>query len=180
MPVSPWWEIALKLVLASILGGLIGFERERRGKPAGLRTHMLVSLASALFIMASQEAAARDGEPLDSVRAMAGVVQGVGFLGAGVILQSRGEVRWLTTAAALWAAAAVGLGVALGMYYMVVLASVLVFATLRWLGAFEERYIPSRRKSPSGRDKAPTNGDQSPPNRDKLPPDSDQFPPNRE
>ncbi len=147
MPVSPWWEIAVKLILAILLGGLIGFERERRGKPAGLRTHMLVSVASALYVMAAQETALRAGEPVDSVRAMSGVAQGVGFLGAGVILQSRGEVRWLTTAAALWAAAAVGLGVAMGMYYMVVLASVLVWVILRWVDVLEKRYVTRARRS---------------------------------
>lgn len=153
MPVSPWWEIAIKLILAALLGGVIGFERERRGKPAGLRTHMLVSLASALFVMASQEMAARVGEPLDAVRAMVGVAQGVGFLGAGVILQSRGEVRWLTTAAALWAASAVGLGVAMGMYYMVALASVLVWIVLRWVDIVEKRYITRvRRRVPQDRE----------------------------
>ena len=147
MPVSPWWEIAVKLILAILLGGLIGFERERRGKPAGLRTHMLVSVASALYVMAAQETALRAGEPVDSVRAMSGVAQGVGFLGAGVILQSRGEVRWLTTAAALWAAAAVGLGVAMGMYYMVVLASLLVWVILRWVDVLEKRYVTRARRS---------------------------------
>jgi putative Mg2+ transporter-C (MgtC) family protein len=147
MPISPWWEIAIKLVLAILLGGVIGFERERRGKPAGLRTHMLVSVAAAVYVMAAQEMALRAGEPVDSVRAMAGVAQGVGFLGAGVILQARGEVRWLTTAAALWAAAAVGLGVAMGMYYMVALASVLVWIILRWFDVLEKRYVTRSRRS---------------------------------
>ena len=147
MPVSPWWEVAIKLVLAALLGGVIGFERERRGKPAGLRTHMLVSLASAVFVMAAREAAASSEGPLDSVRAMAGVAQGVGFLGAGVILQSRGEVRWLTTAAALWTAAAVGLGVAMGMYYIAAFASALVWVILRGGNAFERRYMSRARRS---------------------------------
>ena len=141
MPVSPWWEVTIKLVLAAFLGGVIGFERERRGKPAGLRTHMLVSLAAAVFVLAAREAAALSGESLDSVRAMAGVAQGVGFLGAGVILQSRGEVRWLTTAAALWSAAAVGLSVAMGMYYIATLAAVLVWGVLRGGEVVERRYI---------------------------------------
>lgn len=141
MPVSPWWEIAVRLTLAAFLGGVIGFERERRGKPAGLRTHMLVSVAAAVFVLSAQEAAIRAGESVDSVRAMSGVAQGVGFLGAGVILQARGEVRWLTTAAALWTAAAMGLGAAMGMYYIVILASVLVWIILRWFDVIEERYI---------------------------------------
>jgi len=148
MPVSPWWEITIKLVLAIVLGGVIGFERERRGKPAGLRTHMLVSVASAVFVLSAQEMALRAGEAVDSVRAMAGVAQGVGFLGAGVILQSHGEVRWLTTAAALWAAAAVGLGAGMGMYFIVILASALVWVILRWLDIIEHRYVARGRDRP--------------------------------
>lgn len=83
MPVSPWWEIAVRLTLAAFLGGVIGFERERRGKPAGLRTHMLVSVAAAVFVLSAQEAAIRAGESVDSVRAMSGVAQGVGVPGGG-------------------------------------------------------------------------------------------------
>jgi len=154
MPVSPWWEVAVRLGLAVFLGGLIGYERERRGKPAGLRTHMLVSVAAAVFVLSAQEMALRADEPVDAVRAMAGVAQGVGFLGAGVILQARGEVRWLTTAAALWAAAAVGLGAAMGMYYIVILASVLVWIILRWFDVIEDRYIPRERRRNKGNKEA--------------------------
>lgn len=150
MPVSPWWEIAIRLGLAVSLGGLIGYERERRAKPAGLRTHMLVSVAAAVFVLSAQETALRAGEPVDAVRAMAGVAQGVGFLGAGVILQARGEVRWLTTAAALWAAAAVGLGAAMGMYFIVILASLLAWIILRWFDVLEERYITRVRRRNKG------------------------------
>jgi putative Mg2+ transporter-C (MgtC) family protein len=153
MPVMPWWEVAIRLVLALVLGGVIGYERERRGKPAGLRTHMLVSVAAAVFVLSAQEAARRAGEPVDSVRALTGIAQGVGFLGAGVILQSRGEVRWLTTAAALWAAAAVGLGAAMGMYYIVIVASALVWIILRWLDVVEGRI----QRAPDG-SSARTNG----------------------
>lgn len=134
-----WWEILARLVAAFILGGLIGWERETRGKPAGLRTIILVSVSSCLFTLSSMEAVARYGGSLDIVRAMAGVAQGVGFLGAGVIMQSRGEVRWLTTAASLWAAAAVGYSIALGLYVTSVIGAFIVFVTLRWLVGIEGR-----------------------------------------
>ncbi|MHB1357483.1 MAG: MgtC/SapB family protein, partial [Anaerolineae bacterium] len=98
-----WWEIILRMVLAVVLGGVIGWEREISGKPAGLRTMILVSLASAIFVLAAQQAAAQVGDSIDSIRAMAGIVSGVGFLGAGVVMRTQGDVRWLTTAASLWA-----------------------------------------------------------------------------
>lgn len=135
-----WWEIVLRMLLASLLGGFIGWERETRGKPAGLRTLIIVSLSAAVYVIVAQQAALSRGEPVDSVRAMSGVAQGVGFLGAGVILQSRGEVRWLTTAAALWAAAALGLASGLGMYFVAILAALMIFATLRWALFIEERW----------------------------------------
>jgi putative Mg2+ transporter-C (MgtC) family protein len=138
---SPWWELLLRMVLAGLVGGLIGWEREARGKPAGFRTLMLVSLAAAIYVMAAQQAALSYGEPVQPGRAMAGIAQGIGFLGAGAILQSRGEVRWLTTAAALWAAAALGLAAGLGMYFLSIAGGILVFATLHWLALVEERWV---------------------------------------
>ncbi len=135
-----WWEIVLRMLLASLLGGFIGWERETRGKPAGLRTLIIVSLSASVYVIVAQQAALARGEPVDAVRAMSGVAQGVGFLGAGVILQSRGEVRWLTTAAALWAAAALGFAAGLGMYFIALLAGLMIFATLRWALLIEERW----------------------------------------
>lgn len=146
-----WWEIVLRMLLASLLGGLIGWERETRGKPAGLRTLIIVSLSASVYVIVAQQAALANGEPVDSVRAMSGVAQGVGFLGAGIILQSRGEVRWLTTAAALWASAALGLASGLGMYFVAILAALMIFATLRWALFIEEQWArrrPERTKSP--------------------------------
>ena len=130
-----------RLFLAAVLGGLIGWEREMERKPAGLRTLLIVSLSSAIFVLACQQAALRYGGPLEPVRAMAGVAQGVGFLGAGAILQSHGEVRWLTTAAALWAAAALGLAAGEGMYFIASLGGIMVFATLKWLVVVEDRWV---------------------------------------
>ena len=146
-----WWETVLRLVLAVVLGGLLGWEREVQRKPAGLRTLMLVSLASAIFVLGARQAAFFAGEPLDAVRAMAGVAQGVGFLGAGLILRTRGEVRWLTTATSLWVAAAVGFATAEGLYVLALSGTLLAFAILRWMVAVEDRLVrKSDDKKPQG------------------------------
>mgnify|MGYP000976675739 CR=1 FL=1 len=135
----PWWEVLLRLGLATLLGGLIGWERETRRKPAGLRTLMLVSLSSCIYVVAAIVTARQHEEPIDAVRAVSGVAQGVGFIGAGVILQSRGEVRWLTTAASLWGAAGLGAAVGLGQYLIALAGGVLVYGTLRWAVLIESR-----------------------------------------
>ena len=136
-----WWEIVLRLLSAVLIGAIVGWERETRGKPAGLRTLSLVSLASAVYVLASQQAALSQGEPAEPMRAMAGIAQGVGFIGAGAILQARGEVRWLTTAAALWAVAAVGFACGMGMYMIAIVSGLLVFVVLRCMAVVEERWI---------------------------------------
>ncbi len=143
-----WLEVIGKLLLSALLGGIIGWEREKQHKPAGFRTVMLVSLASTIYVMSATFAAERSGETLDAVRAMAGIAQGIGFLGAGVILQSRAEVRWLTTAASLWAAAAIGYAVGIGVYEVAVPACVLVFIILHWMGKLADRWIHSEGSRP--------------------------------
>ena len=135
----PWWELVLRMVLSVFLGGLIGWERETSGKPLGLRTLILVSLSVTMYVMAATQSAAVRGEPNEPGRLMAGVAQGIAFLGAGAILQSRRKVRWLTTAAALWAAAAVGFAVGMGRYMIAVVGGALIFGTLRGLVFVEER-----------------------------------------
>ena len=102
---------------------------------------MLVSLSAAIFVISAEQAALRHGEVADIVRAMTGIAQGVGFLGAGAIVQSRREVRWLTTAASFWAAAALGFAAGAGMYLVAILGGLLVFATLRWLLLAEKRWL---------------------------------------
>jgi putative Mg2+ transporter-C (MgtC) family protein len=134
-----WWEVILRMGLAVFLGGLIGWEREVAGKPAGLRTMILVSLSSSIFVLAAQQAALLAGGLPENVRAMAGIVTGVGFLGAGLVMHTQGDVRWLTTAASLWASAALGLSSALGMYMIALVGGLLVFVTLHWLPALERR-----------------------------------------
>ena len=137
----PAWELALRILLSALLGGLIGWERETRGKPLGFRTMILVSLAVTIYVVSAKQAAVTLGEPVEAGRLMTGIAQGVGFLGAGLVLHRRGQVRWLTTAAAMWAAAAVGLSVGLGQYLVAVMGSVLVFLTLRGLVVIEQRWL---------------------------------------
>ena len=105
-------RILLRLTLAALLGGLLGIEREQKGKAAGVRTHMLVAMGAALFVLLSQQAGM---QPSDLSRVIQGVIAGIGFLGAGTILKGDDEdkVRGLTTAAGIWLTAAIG--VAAGM-----------------------------------------------------------------
>ncbi len=119
-------EIILRLGLAAFLGAMVGWERERAKKPAGLRTHTLICLGACLFTIASIY-----GFEVNNPGIAAGVVTGIGFLGAGAIFQ-RGEgfVEGLTTAATIWAVAAVGLAVGAGMYIVAAVSAVLVLIVL--------------------------------------------------
>ena len=119
-------EMTLKLVIALLLGALEGLEREWRKKPAGLRTHMLVSMGACLFTLVSLTTFGAD-----PARVAAGIVTGIGFIGAGSIIGSKVRVRGITTAATLWIVAAIGLSVGTGMYIPALIASVLVFLVLQ-------------------------------------------------
>ncbi len=123
--------IILRLVLAVLLGGIIGFERGRSGRPAGLRTHILVCLGSALAIMTNQYIFETYGVS-DPARIAAQVISGIGFLGAGTILVTgRHQVKGLTTAAGLWATACMGLAVGIGFYKAAIVTCFLIsFATV--------------------------------------------------
>lgn len=125
-------ELMLRVVLAFILGGLIGYEREVIQRPAGLRTHMLVAAGSAAFTIASIEGFVGEGTVRDPARVAAQIVTGIGFLGAGTIWRTPSTVRGLTTAASIWLVAAVGLLAGAGMYALAVFTTVCGFATLRW------------------------------------------------
>jgi putative Mg2+ transporter-C (MgtC) family protein len=126
---TPWEELdaALQLVMAALAGGIIGYERERAEKPAGFRTHLLVCLGAALFTIASVH-----GFGLDIARVAAGVVVGVGFLGAGTILRGEGVVVGLTTAATIWAVAAIGLALGAGLYVVAAVTIVIIVLALRF------------------------------------------------
>lgn len=126
--------VAATLAGAALLGGLQGLEREWLKKAAGLRTHMLVALGSAVFVLAPREAGMPEA---DLGRVVQGVAAGVGFIGAGTILKiaSEREIQGLTTAASLWLAAAVGLSVGAGLIWLPVLTSVLALAILGLAGS---------------------------------------------
>ena len=128
---NEFYELSLRLVVAMILGALIGTERELRAKAAGFRTHFLVALGSALFCIVSQF-----GFPeglRDSSRVAAQVVSGIGFLGAGTIILQRSKVRGLTTAAGLWVTAAIGLACGTGLYLIATITTLLALLGLELL-----------------------------------------------
>lgn len=128
----------LKLGIAAILGGLVGIEREISRRPAGVRTHMLVCIGCTLFA----ELSSAFGSP-NPDRVAAQVVTGIGFLGAGTILRTGLEVKGLTTAASIWAVAAIGMAVAVGgaFLWVAIVATALTLGTLRLMGAIEERFV---------------------------------------
>ena len=142
------WEIALRLGLAVIFGGLVGFERETHNRPAGFRTHILVCTGSALIMMVSAYGFLNEfgtGYQLDPGRIAAQVVTGIGFLGAGTILQQRGSIRGLTTAASIWVVSGIGLATGIGFYAGAALATLLVLISLLYLGRVDRKILQRRR-----------------------------------
>ncbi|MFZ0211229.1 MAG: MgtC/SapB family protein [Candidatus Acidiferrales bacterium] len=132
------YTIAGRLLLAATLGGLVGLERELRHKAAGLRTSMLICMGACFFMIISFTAAVHPED--DHTRIAAQIIAGIGFLGAGVILRERGNVVGLTTAATVWAEAAVGMGVGIGMYLTSIFATALILVALIALG-WGERHL---------------------------------------
>ncbi len=129
-----------RLILAIILGGLIGFEREVKKRSAGLRTHVLVSLGSCLIMLTSLYVfdIYKDIVSLDPARIAAGIITGIGFLGAGAIIRSGEAVKGLTTAASLWLVAGIGMGIGCGFYLASLITAVLAIAVLFFLGQLEK------------------------------------------
>ena len=127
--VAEFTRVVLRLLLAALLGGLLGIERERKGKAAGVRTHMLVSMGAALFVLLASQGGMEDAE---LSRVLQGVIAGIGFLGAGTILKAEREekVYGLTTAAGIWLTAAIGVAAGLGRESTAVLSTLLVLAVL--------------------------------------------------
>lgn len=148
IPVIADHEVLIRLVIAAFLGGIIGFERERLSWVAGLRTHMLVCLGSALIMLVSQYGFSGSINPpyvsLDPSRVAAQVVSGIGFLGAGTILFLKNVVRGLTTAASLWAVAAVGLATGGGLYFAAIFTTLLIFFILAGLKPLEQKFLKKR------------------------------------
>ena len=135
-------DILLKLVLAIALGGLVGLEREASQKPAGFRTNILVCVGSAMMMgLALGLAGGREGAGDSLVRMAAGVVTGIGFLGAGTIVQARGMVAGLTTASTLWVVAGLGLVIGAGYYVPAVCLTALIMLTLVLFRRLEATYL---------------------------------------
>ncbi|HYN69088.1 MAG TPA: MgtC/SapB family protein [Candidatus Eisenbacteria bacterium] len=140
-------DLSLRLLVAAGLGLVIGFEREIHGHPAGLRTHMLVALGSGLFTVLSIHGFAGEGgaAPVDPTRIAAQIVSGIGFLGAGAILKDGIVIRGLTTAASLWATAAVGMAAGAGEWTISIVATIVILVSLWPINALAERLHGSAR-----------------------------------
>ena len=140
-------DIILRVAVALVLGFIIGLEREAKRKPAGLRTNMLVALGSAAFTMLSLELfhsilSIRDRINVDPLRILNGIMEGLGFLGAGCIIQSRGSVEGITTAATIWVVGAVGLACGAGQFRIAVITTLMAFLVLTVLRLVEARIRP--------------------------------------
>ncbi len=144
----PQWELILRLLAAAVFGSVIGFERERAVRAAGLRTHMLVCVGSCLVMVVSAygfSSVLSEHVVLDPSRVAAQVVSGIGFLGAGSIILRKESVRGLTTAASIWATAAIGLAAGGGLYTAAVASTAIILLILAGLKPIETRYDASRR-----------------------------------
>ena len=147
--VTEFTRVVLRLLLAALLGGLLGFEREKKGKAAGVRTHMLVSMGAALFVLLASQGGMKDSE---LSRVIQGVIAGIGFLGAGTILKAEREekVYGLTTAAGIWLTAAIGVAAGLGRESTAVLSTLLVLGVLALVPALlKETETQQAAKHPS-------------------------------
>jgi putative Mg2+ transporter-C (MgtC) family protein len=137
------WIIVFRLVVAAALSGSIGFEREFHGRAAGFRTHILLCIGSTLIMLTSLNMfdIYHGNAPVDPSRIAAGVITGIGFLGAGTIMHSRSSVRGLTTAASLWVVAGIGLAVGSGLYFGAVVTTALTIIALMVFGRIEHAMI---------------------------------------
>ncbi|MDY0747585.1 MgtC/SapB family protein [Paucibacter sp. R3-3] len=140
-------RVLTRLLLAALLGGVLGYERERQGKAAGLRTHMLVAMGAAMFVLVPQQGGMA---PADMSRVIQGVITGIGFLGAGAIIKatSEGEVQGLTTAAGIWMTAAIGVACGMGRESTALLGTLLTAVILGLLPRLVSSE-PDRSQGPS-------------------------------
>jgi putative Mg2+ transporter-C (MgtC) family protein len=139
----PEWQ---RLVIALFLGGAIGFDREVKNRPAGLRTHMLIALAAAIFSITTLEIIAnfeKTGHTADPIRAIEAVMASVAFLAAGTIIQSRAQISGLTTGASMWLAGAIGVACGFGFFSIAILATGLALIVLVWLQSLSEKINPA-------------------------------------
>lgn len=152
---SDWLDTIIRLVSATLLSGIVGLEREVRNKPAGLRTHMLVGLGAAACCVFSLDVMERlqqvnELARFDPIRIIEGVIGGLGFLGAGAIIQSRGNVHGLTSAAGIWIAGAIGVGCGMGSFFAAVVLTLIVVICLvpvRWLEREINRTVEHNRNT---------------------------------
>lgn len=163
MPIE--WHHLLRILVAALLGAVIGLERDRRGRPAGLRTHTIVALASATFMVVSisffehQSYGPAEHVEVDVSRIAASIVTGIGFLGGGAIMRTGINVMGLTTAAGLWLVGAIGMAAGGGMYMIAVSSTVIGLLVLSFLRRFEDkddrlepRHVRVVLRSPAGLD----------------------------
>jgi putative Mg2+ transporter-C (MgtC) family protein len=145
---TPFSVVASRLLLAAVFGGVIGFEREWQNRPAGLRTHILVCVAAAVFAILTIEIVhapmfnanvAKEAVKFDPIRVVEAVTAGVAFLAAGVVIFTRGQVHGLTTGAGMWLAGAIGVASGLGLWQIALLATVIALVVLGLLHAFEKK-----------------------------------------
>lgn len=150
---DPWFidnlQITLRLVIAVLLGGFIGLEREKANHPAGLRTHIIVCLGSALIMMLSMYGFSNfvyeDNVRIDPARLATAVITGIGFLGAGTIILKGNSIAGLTTAASLWVVAAIGLAVGAGFYYPAIITTLFMIIILFILNRIEQYFFTGKR-----------------------------------
>lgn len=131
-------QVTIRIVVAGILGGIIGYEREVKGKAAGLRTHMLLAMGTVIVLVVAR----LDGIPMSEMsKVIEGLVTGVGFLGGGAILKlsDKQEIRGVTTAASIWSTSAIGIAVGLGQIWIGVLSAIVVWMILSVVGYLEKR-----------------------------------------
>lgn len=137
------WTVVFRLVLAAVLSGMVGFEREFHGRAAGFRTHILLCVGTTLIMLTSMHMfdVYSGRTSIDPARLAAGVVTGIGFLGAGTIMQYKASVRGLTTAASLWVVTGIGLAVGSGMYFAAMMTTALAVIVLIFVGRLEHAMI---------------------------------------
>lgn len=145
-------ELALRIGAAVVLGGAVGLERERKHRPAGFRTMILISMGSAAFMVVAHDIIAQSSTttvpggmvvgPAETSRVLQGLIGGIGFLGAGAVIQNKRAVRGLTTAAAVWVTAAIGAACGLGLYVSAAVVAAFTMFTLVILELVEDRFFP--------------------------------------
>ena len=149
------WDMAGQIVLAALLGAIVGLEREWTGHAAGLRTTMLVTVGSCLFTMLSIDGFPVKGTSQDTARVAAQIVSGIGFRGAGALFQTKSHVKGLTTAATIWLVAAIGMGVGSGMYFIATFTTLLTEVVLVILKPIGDRLNERKRRAARNGGKQP-------------------------